>query len=123
MDCKIELIFVPVTDVDRARDFYANQIGFTLDHDIRVDENLRFVQLTPVGSACSIAFGEGMGSGLAPGQQDSIQVVVASAQAARDELIAKGVEATELDVQPWGTFTSFADPDGNRWHVQELPVR
>lgn len=123
MDCRIELIFVPVTDVDRARDFYANQVGFTLDHDIRVDEKIRFVQLTPVGSACSIAFGEGMGSGLAPGQQDSIQVVVASAQAARDELIAKGVDATELDVQPWGTFTSFADPDGNRWHVQELPVR
>ncbi len=123
MDCKIELIFVPVTDVDRARDFYVDQVGFTLDHDVRVDENVRFVQLTPVGSACSIAFGQGLGSGLEPGSQDSIQVVVDSAQAAHDELIANGVAATDIDVQPWGTFTSFADPDGNRWHVQELPVR
>ena len=123
MDCRIELIFVPVTDVDRARDFYVDKVGFTLDHDVRVDENIRFVQLTPVGSACSIAFGEGIGGGLSPGQQDSIQVVVDSAQAAHDELVSKGVEATDIDVQPWGTFTSFADPDGNRWHVQELPVR
>lgn len=123
MDCKIELIFVPVTDVDRARDFYVDQVGFTLDHDVRVDENVRFVQLTPAGSACSIAFGQGLGSGLAPGQQDSIQVVVDSAQAAHDELVAKGVDATDIDVQPWGIFTSFADPDGNRWHVQELPAR
>ena len=123
MDCKIELIFVPVTDIDRARDFYVDQVGFTLDHDVRVDENVRFVQLTPVGSACSIAFGQGLGSGLTPGSQDSIQVVVDSAQAVHDELISKGVDATDIDVQPWGIFTSFTDPDGNRWHVQELPVR
>jgi predicted enzyme related to lactoylglutathione lyase len=123
MDCKIELIFVPVTDVDRARDFYIDQVGFTLDHDVRVDESLRFVQVTPVGSACSIAFGQGIGGGLKPGQQDSIQVVVESAQAAHDELVANGVDATDLDVQPWGIFTTFADPDGNRWHVQELPAR
>jgi catechol 2,3-dioxygenase-like lactoylglutathione lyase family enzyme len=123
MDCKIELIFVPVTDVDRARDFYVDQVGFTLDHDVRVDENIRFVQLTPVGSACSIAFGDGIGAGLEPGQQDSIQVVVASAEAARAELISKGVDATDIDVQPWGIFTSFTDPDGNRWTVQELPER
>ncbi|GAA3522078.1 VOC family protein [Aeromicrobium panaciterrae] len=123
MDCRIELIFIPVTDVDRARDFYVDQVGFTLDHDTRVNDDLRFVQVTPVGSACSIAFGQGLGGSLQPGQQDSIQVVVESAQAARDELIANGVDATELDVQPWGTFTSFVDPDGNRWHVQELPAR
>ena len=123
MDCKIELIFVPVTDVDRARDFYVDQVGFTLDHDVRVDENVRFVQLTPVGSACSIAFGQGLGSGLAPGSQDSIQVVVESAQAAHDELVAKGVDATDIDVQPWGIFTTFADPDGNTWTLQELPQR
>ncbi len=122
MDCRIELIFVPVTDVDRARDFYVDQVGFTLDHDIRVDESVRFVQVTPVGSACSIAFGQGI-TPLEPGTQHGIQVVVDSAQEAYDELVANGIEATDIDVQPWGTFTSFADPDGNRWHVQELPAR
>lgn len=122
MDCRIELIFIPVTDVDRARDFYANQVGFTLDHDVRVDANVRFVQLTPVGSACSIALGEGI-TDLVPGTQHGIQVVVDDAAAVRAELVANGVEATEIDVQPWGIFTSFADPDGNRWHVQELPQR
>jgi catechol 2,3-dioxygenase-like lactoylglutathione lyase family enzyme len=123
VDCKIELIFVPVTDVDRARDFYVDQVGFTLDHDIRVDENLRFVQVTPVGSACSIAFGEGLSEGMAPGTQKGIQVVVDSAEAARAELVSRGVAATDLDVQPWGTFTTFDDPDGNHWAVQELPAR
>ena len=123
MDCKIELIFVPVTDVDRARDFYVDQVGFSLDHDIRFDENLRFVQVTPVGSACSIAFGEGLGDAMAPGTQKGIQVVVESAEAARAELISRGVEATDLDVQPWGTFTTFDDPDGNHWAIQELPAR
>ncbi|MDX6277613.1 MAG: hypothetical protein QOJ72_1741, partial [Nocardioidaceae bacterium] len=106
MDCKIELIFVPVTDVDRARDFYVDQVGFHLDHDIRVDENMRFVQVTPVGSACSIAFGQGLSEAMAPGTQKGIQVVVDSAEAARAELVSRGVEATELDVQPWGTFTT-----------------
>ncbi|MEO6605297.1 MAG: VOC family protein, partial [Aeromicrobium sp.] len=91
-------------------------------HDVRVDENLRFVQMTPVGSACSIAIGEGITT-LVPGTQHGIQVVVDSAQAVHDELIAKGVDASEIDVQPWGTFTSFTDPDGNLWHVQELPNR
>lgn len=121
MDCKIELIFVPVSDVDRARDFYVDQVGFTLDQDVRVDENVRFVQLTPVGSACSIAFGEGIREG-EPGTQNSIQVVVDSAAAARAELIAHGVAATDIDVQPWGTFTTFEDPDGNMWTLQELPA-
>jgi len=122
MDCKIELIFVPVTDIDRARDFYVDQVGFTLDHDVRVDHAVRFVQLTPVGSACSIAFGEGI-TDLKPGTQHGIQVVVANAEAARAELVSRGVEATDIDVQAWGTFTSFTDPDGNRWHIQELPKR
>ena len=122
MDCRIELIFVPVTDVDRARDFYVEQVGFTLDHDVRVSDEVRFVQLTPVGSACSIAFGEGIHGGT-PGTQDTIQVVVDSAEAARAELVAAGVDATPIDVQAWGIFTTFADPDGNRWTVQELPAR
>lgn len=122
MDCKIELIFVPVTDVDRARDFYVDQVGFHLDHDVRVSESLRFVQLTPVGSACSIAFGEGL-TEAAPGTQNSIQVVVADADAARAELLAAGVDAPEVETLAWGRFTGFADPDGNRWTVQELPAR
>ena len=121
MKCKIELIFVPVTDLDRARDIYVDQVGFTLDHDVRVDDSMRFVQLTPVGSACSIAFGEGIYDGV-PGTQNSIQVVVDSAEAARAELIAQGIAATDIDVQPWGTFTSFDDPDGNTWTLQELPA-
>lgn len=122
MDCKIELIFVPVTDVDRARDFYVDQVGFDLDHDIRVDENIRFVQLTPVGSACSIALGQGITT-MTPGSQSGIQVVVDSAEAARADLISRGVDASAVDVQPWGSFTSFSDPDGNLWHVQEIPQR
>lgn len=122
MHCRIELIFVPVSDVDRARDFYADQVGFTLDHDVRVSDEVRFVQLTPPGSACSIAFGEGIHDG-EPGTQNSIQVVVDSAEAARAELVAAGVDATALDHQAWGIFTTFADPDGNRWTVQELPQR
>lgn len=122
MDCRIELIFVPVSDVDRARDFYVDQVGFTLDHDVRIDDATRFVQLTPVGSACSIAFGEGIHGG-EPGTQHSIQVVVDSAESARAELVAHGVDATPTDVQPWGVFTTFADPDGNTWTLQELPKR
>lgn len=122
MDCKIELIFVPVSDVDRARDFYVGQVGFTLDHDIRVDENTRFVQITPPGSACSIAFGEGIHEGV-PGTLNNIQVVVDSAEAAHAELVAAGVDATPVDPQPWGIFTTFADPDKNTWTIQELPER
>ncbi|HLS40455.1 MAG TPA: VOC family protein [Ornithinicoccus sp.] len=122
MDWKIELIFVPVTDVDRARDFYTG-IGFVLDHDQRVDENLRFVQLTPPGSACSIAVGEGIGGTLEPGRQDTIQVVVPDADAALEHLRAAGVTADGVDEQPWGRFVTFADPDGNRWTLQQLPSR
>lgn len=122
MDCRIELIFVPVSDIDRARDFYVDRVGFTLDHDIRVDENTRFVQITPPGSACSIAFGEGIHDGV-PGTLNNIQVVVDSAETARTELVNAGVEASPIDVQPWGIFTTFADPDGNTWTIQELPAR
>ncbi|MDQ3155277.1 MAG: VOC family protein [Actinomycetota bacterium] len=122
MDCKIELIFVPVTDVDRARDFYVDKVGWHLDMEARVDENTRFVQVTPPTSACSIAFGEGIaGDGIAPGSQDSIQVVVPDAEAARQDLLSRGVEASEVQVLAWGSFTGFKDPDGNSWTVQELP--
>jgi catechol 2,3-dioxygenase-like lactoylglutathione lyase family enzyme len=122
MDFKIELILVPVTDVDRAKAFYVDQVGFHADFDQRVNENVRFVQLTPQGSACSIAFGEGI-SEMVPGTLNAIQVVIDSAADAHKHLTDNGVEATEPDVQPWGTFVTFADPDGNRWILQQMPVR
>ncbi|WP_406246149.1 VOC family protein [Microbacterium sp. M] len=120
MDWKIELIFVPVTDVDRAKDFYV-KIGFNADHDQRVNEELRFVQMTPPGSACSIAFGTGLGDSMEPGQQNSIQVVVPDADAALAQLRDAGVEASGVDEQAWGRFVTFDDPDGNTWTLQELP--
>jgi predicted enzyme related to lactoylglutathione lyase len=120
MDWRIELIFVPVTDVDRAKAFYVDQVGFHADHDQRVSDTIRFVQLTPPGSACSIAFGQGL-SDMPPGSQRGIQVVVADAAAAREQLVAAGVEASEVDVQPWGSFVTFTDPDGNRWTLQQMP--
>ena len=120
MDWKIELIFVPVTDVDRAKDFYV-RIGFNADHDHTPYEGLRFVQMTPPGSACSIAFGTGIGGALEPGQQDSIQVVVPDADAALAQLRDAGVEAEGVDEQPWGRFVTFHDPDGNTWTLQQLP--
>src|SRR3954447_3268203 len=123
MNWKIELIFVPVTDVDRAKAFYVDQVGFHADFDQRVSEQLRFVQLTPPGSACSIAFGEGLGVDMAPGTQRAIQVVVDDAAEARAHLLANGVDASEVDVQPWGSFVRFSDPDGNFWTLQELPPR
>ncbi|GAA1806625.1 glyoxalase superfamily protein [Agromyces neolithicus] len=122
MDWKIELIFVPVTDVDRAKEFYVDKLGFNADHDQRVHEGLRFVQLTPPGSACSIAIGEELGGGLKPGQQDSIQVVIADADAVLADLHAKGVEAQGVDEQAWGRFITLQDPDGNRWTLQQLPA-
>jgi catechol 2,3-dioxygenase-like lactoylglutathione lyase family enzyme len=122
MDCKIELIFVPVTDVDRAIDFYVDRVGFTLDHNVRVDESVRFVQVTPPTSACSIAFGEGI-SQMTPGTQNGIQVVVPDAEAARAELVSRGVDAPEVETLAWGEFTGFTDPDGNTWTIQELPAR
>lgn len=122
MDWKIELIFVPVTDVDVAKEFYANKVGFHVDHDVQVSDELRFVQLTPPGSACSIAFGTGI-TGMAPGTQNGIQVVVQDAEAARHALRDKGVDASDVDPQPWGLFVTFSDPDGNRWVLQQLPQR
>jgi len=122
MDMKIELVGIPVTDVDRAKAFYVDQVGFSADHDIRVNEELRFVQLTPPGSACSIALGEGL-TEMAPGSQRGVQMVVADAEAARAELVAAGVDASAVDDQPWGRFVYFADPDGNTWALQQLPPR
>ncbi len=122
MDWKIELIHVPVSDVDRAIGFYVDKVGFNLDHDQRVSDELRFVQLTPPGSACSIAFGEGLGATLAPGSLDVIQVVIDDADAALEQLREKGVDAEGVDEQAWGRFVTFRDPDGNRWTLQQLPA-
>jgi catechol 2,3-dioxygenase-like lactoylglutathione lyase family enzyme len=123
MDWKLELVFVPVTDVDRAKAFYADRVGFHADFDHQVNEELRFVQLTPPGSACSIAFGTGLGVDMAPGSLRSLQIVVDDVAAARKQLVEHGVDASEVDVQPWGSFVRFADPDGNTWALQELPPR
>jgi catechol 2,3-dioxygenase-like lactoylglutathione lyase family enzyme len=120
MDFKLELVGVPVSDVDRAKAFYVDQVGFKLDHDHTVTEDIRFVQLTPPGSACSIAFGKGL-TQLTPGALDNLQVVVSDINQARDELAGRGVEVSEVDVLPWGSFVFFSDPDGNRWAVQQLP--
>ncbi|UJP10506.1 VOC family protein [Microbacterium sp. KUDC0406] len=120
MDWKIELIFVPVTDVDRAKDFYV-KIGFNPDHDQQVTDELRFVQMTPPGSACSIAFGTGLGVDLEPGRQNTIQVVVPDADEALAHLRGLGVAADGVDEQAWGRFVTFDDPDGNTWTLQELP--
>jgi catechol 2,3-dioxygenase-like lactoylglutathione lyase family enzyme len=122
MDWKIELIDVPVTDVDRAIDFYVNKVGFVLDHDHRVSDDLRFVQLTPPGSACSIAFGTGL-TEMAPGSQKGIQVVIPDADAARAQLVEAGVAASDVDEHPWGRFVFFDDPDGNSWSLQQVPPR
>jgi catechol 2,3-dioxygenase-like lactoylglutathione lyase family enzyme len=120
MDWKIELVAIPVTDVDRAKAFYVDQVGFHADHDHQVSETLRFVQLTPPGSACSIVMGTGI-TDMAPGSQKGVQVVVEDVAAARRQLVDNGVECTEIDVQPWGSFVFFADPDGNGWTLQQLP--
>jgi len=121
MDLKLELIAVPVTDVDRAKEFYV-KAGFSADVDEVVNENLRFVQLTPPGSACSICIGKGL-TKLEPGSLDMIQVVAASAQDAHDDLTKRGIDVTGIEELPWGKFVYFTDPDGNRWSVQELPKR
>ncbi len=117
---KIELVMVPVSDIDRAKAFYVDQVGFVADHDQTVSEEVRFVQLTPPGSACSIAIGRGL-TGMAPGSLDNLQVVIADADAAVAELRSRGVDASDVDEQPWGRFVRFADPDGNRWTLQQLP--
>ncbi len=120
MDWKIELIFVPVTDVDRAKEFY-ERIGFHADHDQVPYEGRRFVQMTPPGSACSIAFGTGLEIDLQPGQQNTIQVVVPDADQALADLTAAGVEAQGVSDLSWGRFVTFDDPDGNTWTLQQLP--
>jgi catechol 2,3-dioxygenase-like lactoylglutathione lyase family enzyme len=122
VDYRIELVMVPVADVDRSRAFYGDRLGWPVDHDVRVDERTRFVQVTPPGSACSIAFGEGI-SEMAPGSLQALQVVVSSADDAYADLVARGVAASPVQDLDWGRFTYFTDPDGNSWAVQELPKR
>lgn len=119
MDWKIELVPLAVTDVDRARTFYGETVGWNVDHDRTVHEGLRFVQVTPPGSACSICFGVGLGM-MPEGSKQMIQVVVPNAEAARDYLRGRGVECSDVDEQPWGRFVMFNDPDGNRWSLQQL---
>ena len=121
MDMRLELVALPVSDVDRAKAFY-EQVGFVADHDHRVDEQTRFVQLTPPGSACSIAIGEGI-TDAAPGSVDGMQVVVDDVEKTRADLVDRGVEVSEVQRFPWGAFVFFADPDGNRWACQQLPPR
>lgn len=122
MDLKLELVCVPVSDVDRAKEFYVEKVGFVADHDHRVHESLRFVQLTPPGSSCSICIGEGLTT-MAPGSLEGLQLVVASADAARAEFQRRGLDVGEVDEQPWGRFVYFKDPDGNAWNVQEIVRR
>jgi catechol 2,3-dioxygenase-like lactoylglutathione lyase family enzyme len=120
MDWKIELIAIPVTDVDRARRFYVEQVGFVEDHDHHVSDEIRFVQLTPPGSACSIAIGKGI-SEAAPGSVEGVQMVVSDIGDAHRHLMERGVDVSDIQDFPWGRFVFFADPDGNRWSVQQLP--
>jgi predicted enzyme related to lactoylglutathione lyase len=121
MDMKLELVALPVTDVDRAKAFY-EQVGFNADQDHTLSDELRFVQLTPPGSACSIAIGKGVTTAT-PGSVEGMQVVVADIDEARADLLGRGIEVGEVESFPWGRFVYFADPDGNRWAVQELPPR
>ena len=118
MDLKLELIQVPVTDVDRAKAFYTEQVGFNADHDHKVSDELRFVQLTPPGSGCSIAIGPP--TKMAPGSLEGLQLVVEDADAAHAELSGRGVEVSDVQDFPWGRFVFFSDPDGNGWAVQEI---
>ena len=122
MDWKIELIPLAVEDVDRSAEFYGTTIGWNVDHDTTVHEGLRFVQVTPQGSACSICFGIGLEM-LPDGSKQMIQVVVDSAEEARDHLRGRGVTCSDVDEQPWGRFVTFEDPDGNRWALQEMATR
>ena len=122
MDWKLELVAVPVSDVDRAKAFYTENVGFNLDHDQRVSDEIRFVQLTPPGSACSIAIGMGIAD-TPPGSVQGLQLVVSDINAARAELLERGVEVSGVEEFPWGSFVFFSDPDGNGWSVQQLPAR
>ena len=122
MDWKLELVAVPVSDVDRAKAFYTEQAGFVADHDHTVSDQIRFVQLTPPGSACSIALGAGIVD-TPPGSVQGLQLVVPDVHAARGELLERGVDVGEVQEFPWGSFVFFRDPDGNGWAVQQLPPR
>jgi len=119
IEMRLELIQVPVSDVDRAKDFYVNKVGFNDDHDHRVSDEIRFVQLTPPGSACSIALTTGAHE-MKPGSVEGLQVVVDDADAARAELSGRGVEVGDVQEFPWGRFVFFSDPDGNGWSVQQV---
>jgi predicted enzyme related to lactoylglutathione lyase len=119
MDWKIELIPLAVEDVDRSVEFYRDKVGWNLDHDQTIHEGLRFVQVTPPGSACSICFGIGLDM-MPEGSKQMIQVVIDSAEEARDHLRGRGVECTDVDEQAWGRFVRFEDPDGNRWALQQM---
>ena len=122
MDWRLELVQVPVSDVDRAKAFYTEQAGFNADHDHRVSDEMRFVQLTPPGSACSIALGTGLGN-MPPGSVQGLQLVVSDIDTAREELVARGVDVSDVQKFDWGSFVFFSDPDGNGWAVQQLPAR
>jgi predicted enzyme related to lactoylglutathione lyase len=122
MDWKLELVGIPVSDVDRAKSFYTEKAGFIADHDHRVSDEIRFVQLTPPGSACSITLGIGIVD-TPPGSVQGMQLVVSDINAARAELAERGVEVSEVHEFDWGSFVFFSDPDGNDWAVQQLPAR
>jgi predicted enzyme related to lactoylglutathione lyase len=122
MDWKLELVIIPVSDIDRAKAFYTDQAGFNADHDHTVSDEIRFVQLTPPGSACSIAIGKGI-TDAAPGSVVGLQMVVPDIEAAHDELVKRGAEVSEIQELAWGRFVFFADPDGNKWAVQQLLPR
>ena len=122
MDWKLELVIIPVSDIDRAKTFYTDKAGFNADHDHTVSDEIRFVQLTPPGSACSIAIGRGI-TDAAPGSVVGLQMVVPDIEAAHDELVKRGAEVSEVQELAWGRFVFFADPDGNKWAVQQLLPR
>jgi predicted enzyme related to lactoylglutathione lyase len=122
MDWKLELVAIPVSDVGRAKAFYCDRVGFNADGDYTISDDMRFIQLTPPGSACSIALGQGVVEG-EPGSVQGLQLVVADVHEARSELASRGVDVSEVQDFPWGSFVFFSDPDGNRWSVQQVPAR
>lgn len=122
MDCKLELVIIPVSDVDKSKEFYVERLDFVADYDVTVSDEIRFVQVTPKGSACSIAFGKGL-TDVEPGSVRGLQVVVPDTRAVHAELTGKGVAVSDVQQLDWGTFVYFTDPDGNAWAVQELPRR
>ncbi len=122
MDFKIELIPIAVSDVDRSVDFYGKQLGWPIDHDRTVTAELRFVQVTPPGSACSLCFGLGLEM-MPQGSSQYMQIVVEDADAALAHLQQREIDCTGVDEQPWGRFVYFTDPDGNRFALQQLPPR